>query len=120
MILFCIGDEDTVLGFGLAGIKGQVTRSPDETLAALDRVCARPDIGMLLITEQLAEGIRLRIDQHRLEQNRPLIVEVPGPTGPLRGRSGLQHVVQAAMGMQVEPAASNAAAAQPIPVHPNS
>jgi len=39
---YCIGDEDTVRGFRLAGIEGQVVVSPEEAAAALRAWRAAP------------------------------------------------------------------------------
>jgi V/A-type H+-transporting ATPase subunit F len=98
---YCIGDEDTVAGFRLAGIAGQAATTRQETQAAVEHVAARPDCGVVIITEKLADGIRQQIEAIRLERERPLLIEIPGPEGPLPGRKSLREFVQEAVGMRI-------------------
>lgn len=101
MKFFCIGDEDTALGFRLAGVPGRVSSDAADTSAALEEAVSRADCGIIIITERLADGIRSRIDAIRIERDRPLILEIPGPEGPLPGRKGLREFVQEAVGMRI-------------------
>ena len=101
MKFFCIGDEDTVAGFRLAGITAQTATTPEQTKAVVEEGAVRPDCGVIIITEKLADGIRQQIETIRLERERPLIVEIPGPEGPLPGRKSLREFVQEAVGMRI-------------------
>lgn len=101
MRFFCIGDADTVGGFRLAGVSGRVAADTAETRVALDEAVSRTDCGIVIITETLADGVRSQIDAIRLERERPLILEIPGPEGPLPGRKGLREFVQEAVGMRI-------------------
>ena len=101
MKFFCIGDEDTVGGFRLAGVSGRVAADATETGAAFEEAVSRADCGIIIITERLADGIRPQIDAIRLERERPLILEITGPEGPLPGRKGLREFVQEAVGMRI-------------------
>ena len=101
MKFFCIADEDTVRGFRLAGVAGQVVNSREEAAAALDAAAARPDCGIVALTEKVADGIRREVEAIRLQRDRPLIVEIPGPEGPLPGRKSLRQFVQEAVGIHV-------------------
>jgi V/A-type H+/Na+-transporting ATPase subunit F len=101
--LHCIADEDTVRGFRLAGVPGQAVTDPRQAAEAVAAVAARPECGMLILTEPVAAGVRAQVDALRLAQDRPLIVEIPGPAGPLAGRKGLRQLVQEAVGVRLEP-----------------
>jgi V/A-type H+/Na+-transporting ATPase subunit F len=98
---YCIGDEDTVRGFRLAGVNGDVVGSPREAAEALDGAVSDTEIGVLIVTDVVAEGIRDRIEELRLAATRPLVVEIPGPEGPLPGRKTLRRFVQEAVGIRV-------------------
>jgi V/A-type H+/Na+-transporting ATPase subunit F len=98
---YCIGDEDTVRGFRLAGIDGQVVASDQEAEAALTATTARRDIGVVMITDAIASGIRDQVDAVRLECAQPLLVEIPGPLGPIAGRKTLRQLVQEAVGIRI-------------------
>ncbi len=101
MKLFCIADEDTVRGFRLAGIGGQAVRTTEQAATALAGAAARSDCGLIILTEAVATGIRPQVDRLRLEQSRPVLVEIPGPEGPLPGRKSLRRLVQEAVGLRV-------------------
>jgi len=45
--------------------------------------------------------VQSHIDMIRLEKDYPLIVEIPGPEGPLPGRKSLRELVQEAVGIKV-------------------
>jgi V/A-type H+-transporting ATPase subunit F len=98
---YCIADEDTVRGFRLAGVEGQAVADPKESAAALERACGRKDFGILIITDVVAAGIRRQVDAIRTERHLPLIVEIPGPQGPMPGRKTLRQFVQEAIGIRI-------------------
>jgi vacuolar-type H+-ATPase subunit F/Vma7 len=39
MVYFAIGDEDTVLGFGMAGVAGRIAKNADDAQAACGKPC---------------------------------------------------------------------------------
>jgi len=96
-----IGDNDTVLGFAYASIAGRAARTRDETLAALEEARRRKDVGVVIITEDMAAKVRAELDAMRRSQGRPLIVEIPGPQGPASGRRSLLSVITEAVGIRV-------------------
>ncbi|MCX5684689.1 MAG: V-type ATP synthase subunit F [Planctomycetota bacterium] len=101
MKFYCIADEDTVRGFRLAGVEGRAAAEPKEAAEALDAVFKRPDVGIVILTDVVAAGIRAQVDAYRTGSARPLIVEIPGPKGPLPGRKTLRQFVQEAIGMSI-------------------
>jgi V/A-type H+/Na+-transporting ATPase subunit F len=98
---YCIADEDTVRGFRLAGVAGQVATTARQAAAAVETAAAHADCGIIVLTEKVAAGIREQVDVIRLAHTRPLIVEIPGPEGPLPGRKSLRRFVQEAVGLRV-------------------
>ena len=101
MQFICIGDEDTARGFRLAGIIAIAVTTADQARAILEDAVASPDCGIIIITEKAAAMIRQEVDTIRLERDRPLIVEIPGPEGPMAGRKSLREFVQEAVGMRI-------------------
>ncbi len=81
MKIFVIADPLTVLAFALAGIKGQAVHSAEE-VASLLRTLDRNKVGLVLITEALAECSRESIEQMILEPGGMLILEIPDTKGP--------------------------------------
>ena len=103
MKYYCIADEDTVRGFRLAGVSGRTVVSAPEAALAIASVAAQPDCAVIILTETVADGIRPQVERMRLESPPPLIVEIPGPGGPLSGRKGLRQLAQEAVGIHIEP-----------------
>lgn len=98
---YCIGDEDTVRGFRLAGVDGQIVSSNEEAATALKSAVGQRDIGVVIITDAVAADIRAQVDTIRLEREQPLLVEIPGPAGPIPGRKTLRQLVQEAVGIRI-------------------
>ena len=101
MKFYCIADEDTVRGFRLAGVEGRAVADPKQAAEALDEAFKRSDVGIVILTDAVAAGIRSHVDGYRGGSARPLIVEIPGPKGPLPGRKTLRQFVQEAIGMRI-------------------
>jgi V/A-type H+-transporting ATPase subunit F len=99
--IYCIADEDTVRGLRLAGVAGTTVTNPKEAAAALVKVSTQPTCGVIVLTHRVAAEIRPQVEAIRRELERPLIVEIPGPTGPLPGRRSLRQFVQEAVGIRV-------------------
>ena len=58
MKYYVIGDEDTVLGFGMVGVRGTVVHDRVSAEEAFRQAIAERDIGILIITEKIADHIR--------------------------------------------------------------
>ena len=76
MEFFCIGDEDTVRGFRLAGVAGTAADSAAGVAAALAGAVSRPDCGVVLLTSSAAGLVRPLLEEIRLRRARPLVVEL--------------------------------------------
>jgi len=106
MKLFLVGDEETVLGFSLAGVEGVAAESDAEVLAALRQAARRRDIAICLITEKLAERVRPVIDKMLLQKKgSALILEIPDRQGPLPGRHSVEDFALSALGIKVQESA---------------
>lgn len=101
MKFYCIADEETVRGFRLAGIGTYVAQEPQQARAAINDAAALPDCGILIITETVAEWARPQVEMIRMERDRPLIVEIPGPEAQTPGRRSLRELVESAVGVSV-------------------
>jgi len=101
MKFFIIGDPDTVLGFSLAGIDGQVVETPEETSAALKMAFQKEDLGVIAITERAANKIRREVDQYIYKTSFPLIIEIPDREGPVPGRGSIRDMIRTAVGIHL-------------------
>ncbi len=96
-----IGDEDTVLGFGVVGVLGKAAVNADEARSAFTAIIEDKEIGIIIITEHVADMIRSAVDQYTFTAAFPLIVEIPGRRGPKAGRPGIREMVNAAIGIKI-------------------
>ncbi len=101
MKYYVIADEDTVLGFGMVGVEGMVVSTQQEARNAFNRAINNQEIGIIIITERVANFIREYVDKYVFTMNFPLIVEIPDRTGPIPGRKSIREAVNAAIGIKL-------------------
>ncbi|MBI9105584.1 MAG: V-type ATP synthase subunit F [Spirochaetales bacterium] len=101
MNYFIIGDEDTVLGFELAGVSGASVDSISEAETAFTSALEDRNNGIIIITEGAADLIRDKVDQYLFSAAFPLIVEIPGSGGAKAGHKDLRTLVNEAIGIKL-------------------
>jgi len=100
MRILVIGSQDAVLGLSLVGVDGRIVADAQQVKEALDASLADRTIGLLLITSDVAEYARERIDALKVSSFAPLVVEVPGP-GMDEQPPSLKDLVQRAVGISL-------------------
>jgi V/A-type H+/Na+-transporting ATPase subunit F len=99
---YCIiGDEDSVLGFGMVGVLGYTVRNAKEAESAFREALADSDNGIIIITERTAELIRLQVDRYMFTEQFPLIVEIPDRLGKITGKPDIRTMVNEAIGISL-------------------
>ncbi len=101
MKLLVIGHPEAVLGFSLVGVGGQAATSAAEVNQALDGALSSPDVGIILVTEDVAALIAARMDQLKMHSTVPLVVEIPAPGGSPPGKPPLSELVKRAIGIKI-------------------
>lgn len=101
MKYFVIGDEETVLGFGLAGVSGSAVTGSESAAESFERALMDRSIGIILITERAAESIRARVNFFLFSADFPLVVEIPDRHGPMPGRKNLRETANDAIGIKL-------------------
>lgn len=99
-----LGKSDMTLGFSLAGIDDSIDPEDEyEAKKTLDRLVESPDIGVILLSETLAEEIREKLDRiSRKKELYPVIVEIPDKEGPLEEiEDPLEGKIRRAIGVDV-------------------
>lgn len=96
-----IGDEDTVLGFAIVGVAGQVATNAEEARRAFQAVLADKETSIVILTERVAEMIRPIVDRYVFSEGFPLIVEIPDRHGPMPNRPGIKEMVNTAIGLKI-------------------
>jgi len=102
MKFFLLSDNvDTLTGMRLAGIKGLVVHERDEILAALEKVCSDKEIGILLVTELLAERISEELKAVRLDPNKPIVTIIPDRHGVRRRKDYITNYIKESIGLKI-------------------
>ena len=101
MRYYVIGDEDTVLGFGMVGVEGFAASNPQEARQAFEAAIGGREPGIVIITERIAELIRGEVDRYLFSEQFPLIVEIPDRLGPVEGKPDLRTMVNQAIGVNL-------------------
>ncbi|MHB1295571.1 MAG: V-type ATP synthase subunit F [Anaerolineae bacterium] len=100
MRVFVIGNEDAVLGFSLVGVEGRIVKGLAELKTALDDCLGDKSIGLMLVTADVVELDRERIDALKVSSLSPLVVEIPGEEAGTKFPS-LLDFVQRAVGVRL-------------------
>ena len=101
MKVLVIGHPEAVLGFSLAGVGGRVARTAEEVNQALDEAQASKDVGIVLVTQDVAELIPARMERLKLRSTVPLVVEIPSQGGIPEGQESLGEIVLRAIGIRL-------------------
>ena len=96
-----IGDENTVLGFGVAGVSGEVAANADEARQAFGALLEDKEVCIIIMTERIADMIRSVVDKYLLTESFPLIVEIPDRHGTQPNRPGIKEMVNTAIGIKL-------------------
>ena len=102
MKIFLISDNThTLAGMRLAGIEGIVVHERKEILKELQRIKEQKDLGVLLITELLAERVQPEIDEMKASKTLPIIVEIPDRHGSRRPADTLSRTIRESIGLKI-------------------
>jgi V/A-type H+-transporting ATPase subunit F len=101
MKILVIGHPDAVLGFSLAGVGGKVATSVDAVNQALDEAQANKDVGIVLVTQDVAALIPARMEHLKLRSTIPLVVEIPSSGDAPEGQVSLGDIVLRAIGIKL-------------------
>lgn len=102
MRFYLISDNvDTQVGMRLAGIEGIVVHEVAEVQKALTEAMAMEDVAVILITETLLTLCSDMIYDLKLNQKRPLIVEIPDRHGNGRTKDSITRYVREAIGVKI-------------------
>jgi len=96
-----IGDEDAVLSFGMVGVPGRVATNPEEAENVFQEILEDKEVGIIIVTENVADMMRPTVNKYLLTVSFPLIVEIPDRKGVKPGRPGIKELVNAAIGIKL-------------------
>jgi V/A-type H+-transporting ATPase subunit F len=101
MKIFAISDNrDTFTGLRLVGINGAIVNSEDEFKVALNTIESDKQIGILLVTEKLAEKFHNYISDIKESNSLPLLLIIPDRYGSERYKDFATAYMKKSVGMK--------------------
>ena len=79
MRVVAIGSRGFVAGFELAGMDGIRVESSEQALSQIMSNLSKPDVALILVSDDVAGPIHDRLTEIRTERPMPLIYEIPAP-----------------------------------------
>jgi V/A-type H+-transporting ATPase subunit F len=79
-----VGGPTFVNGFRLAGADGVVVTSAEEAYQRIRELVQRPDVGLVIVSEDLTEKFRQELNELRAKKPVPLVYELSPPVGKPR------------------------------------
>ncbi|HEY5902934.1 MAG TPA: V-type ATP synthase subunit F [Anaerolineales bacterium] len=101
MRVLVVGHPDAVLGFSLAGVDGKAVSTAEEADKALDDALSARDVGIILVTQDVARLVQARVEDLKLHSTIPLVVEIPSPEGVSADEPSLSELVLRAIGIKL-------------------
>ena len=102
MKFFLISDNiDTQIGLRLVGVKGVVVHEKEEILSALKKAKAMKDVGIILMTEKIANVVPEAVYELRTSKSLPLLAIIPDRHGTTRPKDFITRYVKEAIGVKM-------------------
>ncbi len=101
MSILILGSKEVATAFALGGMKGRVVHDRSEALAVVEEAGRLAGVKILVVEEEVAEMAREAIDRLKLDPGAPLVVEIPGFSGPSEDRQTARDLVRRALGIHI-------------------
>lgn len=96
-----IGSESAVLGFSMVGVDCRNADSESAARQALEDAFSQEDVGIIIITESVADMIRDEVNRSMFTRSFPLIVEIPDEHTISRSRTSMRDLAHQAIGISL-------------------
>lgn len=102
MKFYVISDNiDTCIGMRMTGIEGTVVHEEEEVLSALKTAFADKEIGIVLMTKKLIDMCSEIVFDYKLNNKRPLIVEIPDRHATSQISDTISRYIREAVGIKI-------------------
>jgi V/A-type H+-transporting ATPase subunit F len=79
MKVVAVGGKAFVTGFALSGVAGEYAPSPAVALEIIGKLAKDPEVGLVMVSDEIAAPVRDEIMAVKTKRAVPLIYEVQGP-----------------------------------------
>jgi V/A-type H+-transporting ATPase subunit F len=103
MKIAVVADQDTAIGFKLAGV-GLVypVKSVEDARELLERLSKRDDVGTIIITERIADNLR-DVIKELYKKPSLIVVEIPDKHGPIeREVDPIRELIRTTLGVELK------------------
>ena len=101
MKIAALCDKDTAVGLQLAGIK-ETYVSKEDVAKIWNELSNRDDVGIIFVTEKVAEDLKRELKDFRLQNNIPIILEIPDKKGRIKDHVDfVSHLIKKAVGVEI-------------------
>ena len=101
MKLAALCDKDTAVGLRLAGIKDTYVSEGNSSIV-WNEVSSKDDIGILFVTEKIAEDLGRELKDFRLRNTIPIVIEIPDKSGRKKDHVDyVSQLIKKAVGVEV-------------------
>jgi V/A-type H+-transporting ATPase subunit F len=101
MKMAAICDNDTAVGLRLTGLQ-ELYVPDDDAVKLWNQISERDDIGIVFITEKIAEQIGKHLKDYRIRNNIPIVVEIPDKKGRKKDHVDfVSHLIKKAVGVEI-------------------
>jgi V/A-type H+-transporting ATPase subunit F len=87
--------------YAIIGVSGKIASNEDEAQRAFAATLEDKDIGIIIITERVADMIRPIVNKYLLTIGFPLVVEIPDRNGAKPDRANIKEMVNNAIGIKL-------------------
>ena len=110
MKFYIIGERELVLAFKLTGVDGVIAENRNDVLEAFNRITGKGGVAnvptgeipkVLILTENAASQIEEEEIAWQKTGKFPLIVEIPGLNGHVKGKKLLSDAIKQAVGVEI-------------------
>jgi V/A-type H+-transporting ATPase subunit F len=93
--------RDTWVGLRLAGINGVIVRDGDHAIREFNKAIKNKEIGLLILTERVADMMPELVREVKLKNKTPLIKEIPDRHGSIRESDAIANYIKESVGIHI-------------------
>lgn len=98
MKVYAVGGATFVTAFRLAGADGVAVNSPEEAFRVVRELMNRPEVGLIIVSEDLSEKFRAELNELRVRKPTPLIYELSPPVSETK-KIDYRQLVRSVLGV---------------------
>jgi V/A-type H+-transporting ATPase subunit F len=100
--IIVLGDEDTVLGFRLAGVKEASVVTEKDADEKLQTAIANSQAGIIIATQEIMRALSPKTRKQLATLSKPVVIEIPGKRDQSEPGQSINEMVKKAIGVELK------------------